>query len=164
MVDSTPLIPSDKKQGHRVLCCCDSRKAVIIINMLALAWIIYVIILGAVQGTLSADIVQIVFYALAILFPIIVMCSAIQFHRCAVIIAIIFQVIAVVLHIIALIGLGASGELAKLAGDARNTFIVSNVIWFIIYLVVLYSEIVYVREVKHGIMSRQNHARERYSW
>ncbi len=52
MVDSTPLIPDgkEKKEGHRVLCCCDSRKAVIILNVLALALTITSLMMRLAMG------------------------------------------------------------------------------------------------------------------
>ena len=83
MVDSTPLIPAsrNKKQGHRVLCCCDSRKAVIMINLVALAFYIAAIVINALNGTLNNDVVSIIFMCITILFYFTVICSAIQFHR-----------------------------------------------------------------------------------
>ena len=166
MVDSSPLIPGThgRKQGHRVLCCCDSRKAVILINLIALAFSIYLIIISALNGTLRGDIVSIVVYCVSILFHLIVICSAIQFHRCAVIIAIIWQIIKIILVVIFLILNGTSGAFTKLTETAKRVYIISNVIWFGVTFIVLYAEMVYVREVKLGIMSRKYHEREKYSW
>lgn len=58
MVDSTFLIPDGKddeeKQGHKVLCCCDSRKAVLIFNSITLVVVIAFFINGAMIRQLGA--------------------------------------------------------------------------------------------------------------
>ena len=161
MVDSTPLIPSSqgKKQGHRVLCCCDSRKAVVLINLIALILYVLALISKGVQGTLNNDIVSIVFYVITILFYLTVMCSAIQFHRCAVIIAIIWMVFIVIWEIYGIIVEGGS-----IPAEERQATIITFVVILVIQVFVIYAEGVYVSEVGKGIMSRETHDRERYSW
>ena len=136
----------------------------ILINLIALAFSIYLIVISALNGTLRGDIVSIVVYCVSILFHLIVICSAVQFHRCAVIIAIIWQIIKIILVVTFLILSGTSGAFANLTGTAKRVYIVSTVIWFVVTFIVLYAEMVYVREVKLGIMSRKYHEREKYSW
>ena len=164
MVDSTPLIRDSrvKKQGHRILCCCDSRKAVIMINLLGLVLVAAGLIAAAVQRTLVADIPSIIAYVISILFYFIVMCSALQFHRCAVIVAIIWQLVAIVWLSV---GLAMNGtELAKEANQTQTDWIIFLVVWYVIHVFILYAEWVYVSEVGKGIMSRETHSREKYSW
>lgn len=162
MVDSTPLIRDNtgKKQGHRVLCCCDSRKAVILINLIALVLVVAGIIAGAVEGTLDSSISYIVAYCISILFYFIVMCSALQFHRCAVIVAIIWNVVQIVW-----MSVGLVMERETLAQEADKTpIIIYFSIFYVLHLFILYAEGVYVSEVGKGVMSRETHAREKYSW
>ena len=162
MVDSTPLIPASqhKKQGHRVLCCCDSRKAVIMINLVALAFYIAAIVINALNGTLSNDVVSIIFMCITILFYFTVICSAIQFHRCAVVVAIIWMLFTIVWNIVSLIM--NRDEIQKTENPQAT--IISVVIVLIIQAFVIYAEGVYVHEVGKGIMSRETHDREKYSW
>lgn len=162
MVDSTPLIPAsqNKKQGHRVLCCCDSRKAVILINLIALAWYIAAIVINALNGTLNNDFVSIIFICITILFYFTVMCSAIQFHRCAVIVAIIWMLFTIVWNVVHLIL--NRNEIQKTENPQAT--IITVVVVIVIQVFVIYAECVYVNEVGKGIMSRETHDREKYSW
>ncbi len=163
MVDSTPLIPDSrgKKQGHRVLCLCDSRKAVMIINLLALVLVIGGIIAAAVDDTLKSDVATIVGYCVDILFYLIVMFSALQFHRFAVIVAIIWTVASIVWTSVILII-----DREKLAEETSNQLdvIIFFAVYYVIHLFVIYVEWIYVSEVGKGIMSRETHSREKYSW
>jgi lysylphosphatidylglycerol synthetase-like protein (DUF2156 family) len=166
MVDSTPLIPSDKgkKQGHRVLCCCDSRKATVLINFLALLLIVINLIFAGINKTLDTSIVAIVIYCISILFYFIVMCSAIQFHRCAVIVAIIWEVITIVVMIVGLVMNRKEVAEETETDSNRIGLIVILVVYFVVKVFVIYAEGVYVSEVGKGIMSRATHDREKYSW
>eukprot|EP00577_Skeletonema_sp_RCC1716_P033132 CAMPEP_0113390940 /NCGR_PEP_ID=MMETSP0013_2-20120614/10444_1 /TAXON_ID=2843 ORGANISM="Skeletonema costatum, Strain 1716" /NCGR_SAMPLE_ID=MMETSP0013_2 /ASSEMBLY_ACC=CAM_ASM_000158 /LENGTH=109 /DNA_ID=CAMNT_0000274149 /DNA_START=18 /DNA_END=344 /DNA_ORIENTATION=- /assembly_acc=CAM_ASM_000158 len=85
MVDSTPLIPDgkEKKEGHRVLCCCDSRKAVIILNLIALALVIIGLIIRLVDNQYFAT-WTIILYVLYLFFYSIVAWGALQFGKLAV--------------------------------------------------------------------------------
>ena len=163
MVDSTPLIPDSrrgKKQGHRVLCCCDSRKAVILINLIGLLLVVAGLIAGGVQGTLDGSIANIIAYCITILFYFIVMCSALQFHRCAVIVAMIWEIVAIVWLSVELI---LSRE--TLASQPNQEgLIIYLVVFYVIRVFIIYAEWVYVSEVGKGIMSRETHDREKYSW
>lgn len=163
MVDSTPLIPDSrrgKKQGHRVLCCCDSRKAVILINLIGLVLVAAGLIAGGVQGTLNTDLVAIISYVISILFYFIVMCSALQFHRCAVIVAIIWVLVDIVL-----VSVGLVMDRETLAKQENQTdLIIYFTVWYVVHVFIIYAEWVYVSEVGKGIMSRETHDREKYSW
>ena len=168
MVDSTPLIPSNqgKKQGHRVLCCCDSRKATVLINLIGLGLIIAGLITAAVNKTLDSSIYAIVAYCISILFYFIVMCSALQFHRCAVIVAIIWTVIQIVLMSVGLVmnKQQLAEEVSNESKSNQSATITYFVVWYVIHVFIIYAEGVYVSEVGKGIMSRQTHSREKYSW
>jgi hypothetical protein len=164
MVDSTPLIAKNqgKKQGHRVLCCCDSRKATILINLIALLFIVANLIVSAIDKTLDSSIPAIIAYCISILFYFIVMCSALKFHRCAVIVAIIWTVISIVLWTISLIM--SKNDLAKMSGQDKEAVTIASVIFYVLHVFIIYAEGVYVSEVGNGIMSRETHSREKYSW
>eukprot|EP01083_Nonionella_stella_P038205 103957_1 len=100
MTDSTPLIPeqSNKKQGHRVLCCCDSRKAAILVSLVALVLSVLALIGAAMAGNPNA--VTIAVTSVSILFYFLVVWGAIRYHRCACILSLIWEIAAVVLIII----------------------------------------------------------------
>lgn len=163
MVDSTPLIPDSrrgKKQGHRVLCCCDSRKAVILINLFGLVLVVAGLITSGVQGTLDGSIASIIGYCISILFFFIVMCSALQFHRFAVIVAIVWEIVAIVW-----VSVGLILNRETLANPANQTdVIIYFTVWYVLHVFIVYAEWVYVSEVGKGIMSRETHDREKYSW
>ena len=155
MVDSTPLIPgssdSDTKQGQRILGCCDSRRAVIVINSIALA----LSSLGLLLILPASDQVLIVFIivsCICIIFYIIVICSAVNFQYVAVIVAIVWEVINVILVIV-----------NSMFIDSRSDLL-SSVLSILLYLLNIHAACVYIFEVRNGIMSRENHSRETYSW
>ncbi len=160
MVDSTPLIPdsssTDDKQGHRVLGCCDSRTAVIVINSVffSLSFLSFAL-LGAFTLSITG---AIIFNCINILFYIIVIYSAVQFQYVGVIVGILWNVIIIILFIVNLVIVRMSHAIESEAA----TFIIVSVIFFL--LLMIYAECVFVSEVGKGIMSRETHSREKYSW
>lgn len=71
MVDQTPLIAENtcgKKQGHRVLCCCDSRKATIIIALVSLVFSIAALVYVAIIDTNIINSERLVLRSLNILY------------------------------------------------------------------------------------------------
>ncbi len=161
MVDSTPLIPGssskDDKQGHRVLGCCDSRRAVIVINSIVLAISLLGFLTMAVSDKYKLTTSTIIASIIGYLFYIIVICSAGQFQYCAVMVAIIWNVADIVLVIVYLSEKSSNGTATE--GDTFGT-----VLAMLLYLLAIYAECVYVSEVRKGIMSSETHSREAYSW
>ena len=159
MVDSTPLIPgssdSDTKQGQRILGCCDSRRAVIVINSIFLALACLGFILLGVSTPLSIG--SIILSCISILIYIIVICSALQFQYVVVIVAIVWEVISLILLIVNMI-------ISTDAGLATKETVSVNVLVIFLSLLIIYVECEYVSEVRKGIMSRETHSREKYSW
>ena len=77
-------------------------------------------------------------------------------------VAIIWQILAIVWFSV---GLGMNGAaLAKEAGQTQTDWIIFLVVWYVIHVFILYAEWIYVSEVGKGIMSRETHSREKYSW
>jgi len=103
MVDSTPLIAEgarpEKKMGHRVLFCCDSRKATIIISFGALLLSILSLVLMAVpeSGVENTGWASIVVPSVSIFFYLMVIWGALHFHRCVVTICLVWEIVALVL-------------------------------------------------------------------
>mmetsp|Transcript_5542 Transcript_5542/g.7774 ORF Transcript_5542/g.7774 Transcript_5542/m.7774 type:complete len:170 (+) Transcript_5542:113-622(+) len=164
MTDSTPLINDSRqkqgKLGHRVLCCCDSRKAVILINLFALVLIVAGLIAAAVNNTFDSDTSAIIGYVISVLFYLIVMFSALQYHRCAVIVAIIWNLIVIVWTSV---GLVMERETLFAKNQNQTDIIIYFTVFYVIHVFVIYAEWVYVSEVGKGIMSRETHSREKYS-
>ena len=88
-------IPLSKKtKGHRVFCCCDSRKATIMVSLVALVLNILALINKATVKPVDGW--GIAAYSVSVLFYFLVIWGTIRYHRCAVIISLIWQIVAVV--------------------------------------------------------------------
>ena len=85
---------SKKTKGHRVFCCCDSRKATIMVSLVALVLNILALISRATVKPVDGW--GIAAYSVSILFYFLVIWGTIRYHRCAVIISLIWQIVAVV--------------------------------------------------------------------
>ena len=83
-----------KTKGHRVFCCCDSRKATIMVSLVALVLNILALISRATVKPVDGW--GIAAYSVSILFYFLVIWGTIRYHRCAVIISLIWQIVAVV--------------------------------------------------------------------
>eukprot|EP00985_Skeletonema_marinoi_P014434 scaffold7311_cov110-Skeletonema_marinoi.AAC.6 len=154
MTDSTPLINDSRqkqgKLGHRVLCCCDSRKAVILINLFALVLIVAGLIAAAVNNTFDSDTSAIIGYVISILFYLIVMFSALQYHRCAVIVAIIWNLIVIVWTSV---GLVMERETLFAKNQNQTDIIIYFTVFYVIHVFVIYAEWVYVSELLQCLRS-----------
>ena len=164
MVDSTPLIgeaPSQGKIGHRVLCCCDSRKAVIILSLLALAANAAFLVARAVPGSgiENTGWGPIVYAAISILIYMSAVGGAINYHTCAVTICWILELLSLVLYIASC----ALTDWGALVDEEK-----SQLIWGYAAVITgkcfgLYVFGTFVSEVNSGVMSRATHSREKYS-
>ncbi len=164
MVDSTPLIAearSKKKMGHRVLCCCDSRKATIFISFGALLLSILSLVLMAVpeSGVENTGWQSIVVPSVSIFFYLMVIWGAIRFHRCAVTLCLIWEITA-----LAFLCWGAAvTSWESLTGEEKNAMIGVYAISIAWRAFVIYAMGIFVSEVSNGIMSYETIGREKYS-
>ena len=84
----------EEKQGHRVLCCCDSRKAVMIISGLALIEAIVNLVVALKAGDIAQHWLAVTASAFSVFFYFLVVWAAITYHRCAVIVSLMWQFVA----------------------------------------------------------------------
>ncbi|KAL7544458.1 hypothetical protein ACHAWF_007838 [Thalassiosira exigua] len=159
MADETPLIGTESKgkQGHRVLCCCDSRKAVILVSLVALVLMILGLI-GVIKDH-TGNSWTIASLSISIAFYLLVIWGAIRFHRCAVLCSFIWEIVAMVFMIIG----AATYNWSLVSGQEKESAIAAVVIILLWRMLVLYSLATFLREVRNGIMSPETHKRERYS-
>ncbi len=167
MIDPSPLIAAEHgikqtKQGHRVLFCCDSRKAVLLFSLLSLllnAFGILTITLFGVPFT----VIQCVMNSLTIAFCLLVLFGAITYHRCAVILAVIWELVAIALSI----SLAVLFDWASVSGPDQHSDKVGIILTVTILLawrlLVVYLYFSFAREVSSGIMNSATYDREKYS-
>lgn len=168
MVDPTPLLSTERginkqaKQGHRVLCCCDSRKAVLLFSFLATCLNIFGIISITVLDvpfTTTACVI----YSVSIAFYLLVFFGAITYHRCAVILAMIWELAAIALIIASAVLFDWSSVSAPEEHNEKVGVITLLALMLAWRLLVVYSYFSFVSEVSSGIMSPETHDREKYS-
>lgn len=162
MTDSTPLISeqSHKKRGHRVLCCCDSRKATILVSLVAL--VVYILALVGVAWPGDGVPVNgwvIAVYAISILFYFLVIWGAIRFHRCACVLCLIWEIVAIALSITGM----AFFDWSTITSSEKEGVIAFFSIMLAWRVLVVYSLGTFVSEVGSGIMSAETRRREQYS-
>ena len=164
MVDSTPLISENsnknRKQGHRVLCCCDSRKATIFLSLVALVLSIMALV-GAVMPNegVPENAWSIATFSISIFFYLLVIWGAIRYHRCAVIVSIIWEIAALVMIIIGTV----QYDWSSVSSSEKQSGAIALAILMAWRLLVIYAEGTFVYEVNKGIMSHETHSREKYS-
>ena len=163
MVDSTPLISDGKgkKQGHRILGCVDSRKAVLLFNGLIL--VLYFPLLVYWSMNFVANILNIVQICVSMLVYSFVIQSALKFNQVAVIVGIFWAIIVIVATTAVVV-------MARdvLAQNLRTTGAIITIgyctLIYFLNVLIIYANSVYVVEVRKGIMSRETFYREKYSW
>jgi hypothetical protein len=164
MVGSTPLIgeaPAQGKVGHQVLCCCDSRKAVIILGLGAMALNVAHLISLAVPSDNVENLVW-MSYAIptaSILFYMLVIGSALRYHCCAITICLIWEIVSLILFIVAC----ALANWGALVGKEKTCLIVLIVVEVLIKSFRIYVFSTFLHEVNSGIMSLATHSCEKYS-
>lgn len=165
MVDDTPLIAKGapnqtKKQGHRVLCCCDSRKGVIMVSLVALVLSILGLVSVSMNYKGTQDVWAVVIYSISVLFWFLCIWGAIRYHRCAVFVCLLWAITSLVLIIIGTVQYDWNSFESE---DDRTAAIIGVSIIMAWWSVVIYSDAVFISEVSNGIMSPETHSRERYS-
>jgi len=158
MTDRSPLIDGKKqgKQGHRVLCLFDSRKATLIVNFIALGLLILFFVLSAIAT--PPNVWMIVVFIISVLFYITVIIGACSFRYCAVLTALIWEVIVLVLNIIWV----ATFDWSAVPEKNRTNWIAAVTVLFVLRLLVLYSDGTFVHETRKGIMTKETRSREAY--
>ena len=164
MVDDTPLIAKGepnrgKKQGHRVLCCCDSRKGTMLVNLVALILSILGLVSVSINYKNTGDYWAIVILSISVLFWLSVVWGALRYHRCAVFIAMLWAIASLVLIIIGTV----QYDWDTVSEEDKPYSIAGVTILMVWWLVVIYADAVFISEVSNGIMSPETHSREKYS-
>jgi len=162
MVDDTPLIAqtsSNKKQGHRVLCCCDSRKGAIFVGLASVILMIITLIGYTASSSGPTDAWTIANLSISILFYLLVIWGAIRYHTCAVLVSLIWEVVALVLIIIGT----ATYDWDSVSGQQKEEDIAAVAILMAWRVLVIYVNSTFLREVNSGVMSERTHSREKYS-
>jgi len=161
-MDQSPLLDLDgrrkkqAKQGHRVLCLFDSRKAAIIVNVIALALYIIFFVLAAI--IMPPNVWMIVFFTISVLFYVTVIVGACSFRHCAVLTALIWEVIVLVLNIIWV----STFDWNAVHDSNRTNTIIAVTVLFVWRLLVLYADGTFVHETRKGIMTKDTRSREAY--
>ena len=145
------------KLGHRVFCCCDSRKATILVSLVALVLSILAIISYSIQKPTNGW--GIAVSCISTLFYILVIWGALRYHRCAVILSLIWQLVALVLKVVGT----ARYDWGALQGDDKTAAIVAVAVIMTWDVVVIYCLGTFASEVSRGIMTKETHSREKYS-
>ena len=164
MVDSTPLIPgssdSDTKQGQRVFGCCDSRRAVIVINSVALALSFIGLLMAVYQSYDNGSTFIAICISCVLYFA--VLWSVLEYRSIAVIVGMLWAVGGIVW--LTLYVVYSSSDIADEEATNRDSTIAGIVIGYFFAVLMIYAECVYVSEVRKGIITRETHSREKYWW
>lgn len=157
--DQSPLIDAQKegKQGHRVLCLFDSRKATLIINLITLALLILNFVLFAVYVA-KPDIYVIIVFCISTILFLSAIIGACSYRACAVSVALIWEIIALVLNIIWV----ATYDWSAAPQENQTKVIASFSVLLAWRVLAIYADITFVHEVRKGIMTRETRAREAY--
>eukprot|EP00984_Skeletonema_dohrnii_P012124 scaffold4878_cov117-Skeletonema_dohrnii-CCMP3373.AAC.2 len=164
----TPLLPAEEKeeekQGHKFFgICCDSRRAVIIVNSLSLVLFICGLIAAVAPGSITISSQNVVAMIFNILFTIVIISGAISFNQTVVVIGLLWEIFIICYWIT-----GASSTIEnfdwskEVPGAKQSTvaFLVITILW---QFVTIYAEIMFVYESKQGIMTPETYKREEQS-
>jgi hypothetical protein len=163
----TPLLPvgeDEGKKGHKFFgICCDSRRAVIIVNIISLLVFISGLVAALVPGSITVSAQNLVAMIFNILFTLVIIFGALKFNDTAVTVGLLWEVFIIFFWII-----GASSTINgtdwsqqfKGARGSTISFVVISIIW---QFVNIYAEVVFVYESKYGIMTPDTYKREEHS-
>eukprot|EP00804_Cyclotella_cryptica_P004464 CCRYP_006870-RB/>CCRYP_006870-RB protein AED:0.06 eAED:0.06 QI:134/1/1/1/0.66/0.5/4/537/183 len=179
MVDTTPLIPtssgSESKQGHKIFCCCcDSKRAVQIFNILAIISVVIMMTLLSVNKYADVEVdvngdpyadqelhelkanyrYYMIAYAVGLGVYLIVLCGASMYSPCLVSIAILYSLF----NLANMIYFGVT------QGQDEEGWIFGYIVWPIVWeMLYIYPHAVFISEINRGIMTPETYARERHS-
>lgn len=163
----TPLLPVEEeegKKGHKFFgFCCDSRRAVIIVNMLSLVLFICGLIAAVVPGSVTVDTQNIVAMIFNILFTVAIIIGAMKFNESTIVMGLLWEIFIIFFWII-----GAASTINRLdwgkepAGAKGGTiaFVVISIIW---QFVNIYAEVMLVWEIKYGIITPETYKQQEQS-
>jgi len=187
-MDDSPLIASRNeprtKQGSRILCCNDSKRATILWNTLNIIfaailmalWIVENKVDGVEEKTMSVeaaahldkDFIQVVVpTAIAIAMSGLAILGAMKYDRYLVLFPLVWNVIYLILLLVALIPLSGikkdpdGGLENDRAGDQYDLVWIFIVIPIVLVIMMTYSMYVLAQEIKNNIMSAETYEREK---
>ena len=174
MVDATPFIPVDeeialggRKLGHRCCgCCCDTRRAVIILNIITA--VLYFLWMGVwieavnnpgIEGIdddqLEQDIVD------SYKWSLIINGVGVAFSIAAIIGASLYNIWLVLLGVLWIV---TDVILSFMYTDAVAKYHGMFIAWILVWAgLMLYPHVAFIYEVKKGIMTRDTYPREQFS-
>lgn len=161
--DASSTSTPGKKRGHRVLYCCDTRRAALIFTIIQFVINILGLLSITLLDTVPFSIITCILYSASMVFYLLVLYGIIYYRRCAVLLSLVWEIIAIVLVIVSAAIFdwksvnGASDQTEKVA---MIVIIAGIVAWRVL---VIYSLGMFVTEVRSGVMSVESHDREKYS-
>jgi len=165
--DKTPLLATeneDSKKGHKLFgFCCDTRRAVMIVNILSLIMFFAGIIAAAVPGRVSMGAQSDVVMVFNIAFTFVIFYGAWKWSYMCVLIGLLWEVFILVFWIVSASSAVKNTDWsAEPAGAKSSTmaFVVLSILW---QFVVIYAEVMFAWESKKGIMTPETYAREEQS-
>ncbi len=164
----TPLLPAEEKgeekKGHRLFgFCCDSRRAVILVNSLSLILYICGLIAAVVPGSITCSAQNIVAMLFNILFTVVIIFGAMKFIQATVLVGLLWELFIICFWITGATAAIEGFDWSQQAPEARAstiTFVVISIIW---QFVNCYAEVVFVYEMWQGIMTPETYKREEQS-
>ena len=164
----TPLLSvqeeDDAKKGHKFFAvCCDSRRAVIIVNALSLLMFVCGLIASVAPGSITVSAQNIVAMIFNILFTLVIMNAAMKFNKTAILIGLLWELFITCFWIT-----GASSTIEstdwdeEFPGAKQSTiaFVVFSILW---QFVTIYADVAFVYESENGIMTPETYKREEQS-
>jgi hypothetical protein len=164
----TPLLPveekEEEKKGHKLFgVCCDSRRAVIIVNALSLVMFICELIAAIVPGSITIDSQNVTAMIFNIIFTLVIIYGAMKFNQTVVWVGLLWEIFILCFWITGASNAIQSFDWSKEFPGAREStvaFVVITIIW---QFVNIYAEAVFVYESKHGVMTPETYKREEQS-
>ncbi|KAL7492120.1 hypothetical protein ACHAWT_001409 [Skeletonema menzelii] len=164
----TPLLPAEEKdeekKGHKFFgLCCDSRRAVIIVNSLSLVIFICGLIAAIVPGSITVGAQNIVAMLFNLLFTVVIIGGAMKFNQATVFIGLLWELFIICYWITGATRTIENFDWSKESPEARGStiaFVVISIIW---QFVNIYAEVVFVYETHQGIMTPETYKREEQS-
>ncbi len=153
-----------KKRGHRVLYCCDTRRAVLLFTIIQFVTNIMGLISITILESVPFSIEMCILYSASMVFYLLVLYGTIYYRWCAVLLSLLWEIIAISLMIIATAMFDWNWENDERPDDTEKVAIIVIIAGILAWRsLVIYSLGMFVREVKSRVMSVETHDREKYS-
>jgi cytochrome bd-type quinol oxidase subunit 2 len=155
-MSNQPYELSTEKQGHRVLCCCDSRKAVLIISGVALIEAITNLVIALRTGALAQHWLAVI----SVFFYFLVLWAAINYHRGIVIVSLLllWQLVAFCVLIAELsMAITRDDDNEAFEEMSKSATITAITIGILVKLVIIYVYGAFISEVGSDVMSPETH-------